>query len=207
MLQLACTTESSLHYQANITSGSLKVAESRVIADLLLSDTSEEDWQIALFDENVLRTRTPGTAKRLSSMIRGRLQSMEPELWRLVRDGNLVVATHACLAASVKHHALLADFLELVVKEQYRIFSPKLTHTMWDDYIADCQSRDGEMQPWRPSTINRLRSSVFQILAQAGYIESTKSLRLQTVHIADEVVQYLRKNDEASVLRCIEIAS
>jgi hypothetical protein len=207
VLQLACTTEASLHYQANITAGSLKVAESRVIADLLLKETSNGDWNAAIFDQNVLQARTAGTAKRLSGMIRNRLLTMQPELWRLVRDSNLVVATHACLAASVKYHALLADFLELVVKEQYRIFSPKLTHTMWDDYIADCQSRDNAMQPWRSSTINRLRSSVFQILAQAGYIDSTKSLRLQTVHIADEVVNYLKKHDEVGVLRCIEITS
>ena len=47
------------------------------------------------------------------------------------------------------------------------------------------------MPEWSESTIDRLRSSVFQILAQAGYIESTRTLKLQTVHIAREVLQYL----------------
>ncbi len=131
---------------------------------------------------------------------------MTSDLWKLVKDGNSTVATHACLAAAVKHSALLADFLELVVKEQYRIFADKLTYQMWDDFIADCQSRDAELPAWSESTIMRLRSSVFQILQQAGYIDSTKSLRLQTVHIAHEVVRYLTKHDEDSVLRCIEIA-
>ena len=131
---------------------------------------------------------------------------MTPEFWKLVRDGNSTVATHACLAAAIKHSALLADFLELVVKEQYRIFAEKLTYQIWDDFVADCQSRDAELPEWSDSTINRLRSSVFQILQQAGYIDSTRSLRLQTVHIAAEVVRYLKKNSENSVLRCIEIA-
>ncbi|MGZ0175108.1 MAG: BrxA family protein, partial [Planctomycetales bacterium] len=107
--------------------------------------------------------------------------------------------------AAVKHSALLADFLSLVVREQYRIFADKLTYQMWDDFIADCQNRDAELPEWSESTVNRLRSSVFQILQQAGYIDSTKSLRLQTVHIADEVVRYLDNNDEGSVLRCIQI--
>ncbi|MDA9856597.1 DUF1819 family protein [Rubripirellula sp.] len=195
-----------MRYRADITAGSLKVAESRVIADLLLKQVDDERWKSALRDENVLQTRSPKTADRLAILIRGRLKTMTPELWKLVRDGNATVATHACLAAAVKHSALLADFLELVVKEQYRIFAEKLTYGMWDDYVADCQSRDPELPDWSESTIKRLRSSVFQILQQAGYIDSTKSLRLQTVHIADDVVRYLKNHDEGSVLRCIEIA-
>ena len=130
---------------------------------------------------------------------------MTPELWKLVRDGSSTVATHACLAAAVKHSALLADFLGMVVKEQYRIFAERLTSQMWDDFVADCQNRDAESTGWRKSTVDRLRSSVFQILEQAGYIENTKTLRLQTVFIADEVVRFLKDNHEDRVLDCIQI--
>jgi hypothetical protein len=130
---------------------------------------------------------------------------MKPDLWKLVRDGSATAATHACLAAAVKHSALLADFLELVVKEQYRIFSERLTNQCWDDFVSDCQNRDPDLPVWADSTVYRLRSSVFQILEQAGYVDSTRSLRLQTVHLAEEVVRYLQNNDEGSVLRCIQI--
>lgn len=198
--------ETPLKYKADITAGSLKVAESRVIADLLLKQADDDTWKAALLKENVLQTRSPKTAERLSILIRGRLETMKPDFWRLVRDGNASVATHACLAAAVKHSALLADFLELVVKEQYHIFAERLTYQMWDDFVADCQSRDPGLPEWSESTINRLRSSVFQILQQAGYIDSTKTLRLQTVHIATEVMRYLETQHENSVLRCIEIA-
>jgi hypothetical protein len=130
---------------------------------------------------------------------------MTPDLWKLVRDGSATVATHACLAAAVKQSALLADFLDLVVREQYRIFAEKLTYQLWDDFVSDCQNRDRDLPQWSESTIRRLRSSVLQILEQAGYIDSTKSLRLQTMHVAEEVVRYLDNNDEGSVLRCIQI--
>jgi hypothetical protein len=197
--------EASVRYRADITAGSLKVAESRVIADLLLKQADNDVWKSALREENVLQTRSPRTADLFALLIRGRLETMTSDLWKLVKDGNSTIATHACLAAAVKHSALLADFLSLVVREQYRIFADKLTYQMWDDFIADCQNRDAELPEWSESTIKRLRSSVFQILQQAGYIDSTKSLRLQTVHIADEVVRYLDNNDEGSVLRCIQI--
>lgn len=196
-----------MRYRADITAGSLKIAESRVIADLLLKQVDDDVWKAALGEDNLLQARSPATARRLARLIRNRLETMMPNLWKLVRDGNSMVATHACLAAAVKHSSLLADFLELVVKEQCRIFAEKLTYQMWDDFIADCQSRDAELPEWSESTIKRLRSSVLQILQQAGYIDSTKSMRLQTVYIADEVVSYLTNNDEGSVLRCIQMAT
>ncbi len=194
-----------MRYRADITAGSLKVAESRIIADLLLKQADDDAWKSALGRDNLLQARSPATARRLARLIRNRLETMTPDLLKLVRDGNSTVATHACLAAAVKHSALLADFLELVVKEQYRIFSEKLTYQMWDDFIADCQNRDAELPEWSEATIRRLRSSVLQILEQAGYIDNTKSLRLQTVHLAGEVVRYLEKHHEGSVLRCIQV--
>ena len=62
------------------------------------------------------------------------------------------------------------------------------------------------MPEWNESTRRRLRSSVFQILAQAGYIQDTRSLKLQTVHIAAQVIDYLKTHDEQYVLRCIQVA-
>ena len=195
-----------LGYHADLTAGSLKVPESRIIADLLLRDLDNQAWDTALYEENVLQARSPKTASRLALLVRGRLETMDAALWRLVRDGSLIVATHACLAAAVKHSALLGDFLDLVVREQQRLYSPTLTLSLWKQYIEDCRGHDPDMPVWSESTIDRLRSSVFQILAQAGFIEGTRTRRLQTVHIAREVVRCLEGNNERYVLRCIQVA-
>ena len=44
---------------------------------------------------------------------------------------------------------------------------------------------------WSELTVARLRSTVFAILAQAGYVENPRTLKLQTVHIVREVLDYL----------------
>ena len=147
----------------------------------------------------------PETARRLSRLLRARLELMRPALWKMVRDGSTLLATHACLAAAVKHSPLLGDFLDLVVREQYRLFRPALTHPLWEHYVEDCRNRDPAMPEWSESTVARLRSTVFQILAQAGYIESTRTLTLQTVYVAKEVLSYLHEHDERYVLRCIQM--
>lgn len=195
-----------VRYSADIIAGALMVPESRIIADLLLRGVTAEGWTDAIAGQNVLKVRTRDRANRITKLIRGRLEPMGPDLWKMVRDGTGTVASHAVLAAAVKHSRLLADFLLLVVGEQYRQFGKVLSNKQWDDYLDGCRERDADLQQWSESTRRRLRSSVFQTLAQAGYIENTRTLKLQTVHIADQVLRYLKAHGEESVVRCIEVA-
>ena len=76
-----------VRYKADITAGALKLPESRVIADLLLRQVDAEGWKDAIVTKNVLQARSPATARRLTTLIRGRLETMGAELWKLVRDG------------------------------------------------------------------------------------------------------------------------
>ncbi|MEI7686703.1 MAG: DUF1819 family protein, partial [Planctomycetota bacterium] len=195
-----------MRYKAEITAGALKLPESRIIADLLLRRVDAEGWKDAIVTKNILQARSPATARRLTTLVRDRLATMGPDLWKLIRDGKGTVAAHAVFAAAVKHSPLLGDFLEIVVGEQYRLFSPVLSPKMFADYLEGCRERDPEMPQWNETTRRRLRSSVFQMLAQAGYIENTRSLKLQTVHVAGQVLYYLKANREEYVLRCIQVA-
>jgi hypothetical protein len=91
-------TASQVRYRADITAGSLKIAESRVIANLLLAGVDEDGWRQAIIKDNVLKAKNPATAIRLARLIRQRLEAMSMELWQIVRDGTLVAATHAVLS-------------------------------------------------------------------------------------------------------------
>lgn len=195
----------SARYRATIAASSLKVAESRTVAALLLRGINAHDWRAELVEKNVLQARSPETAARLGQLLRARLELMQPALWVMIRDGSRLLATHACLAAAVKHSTLLGDFLDMAVREQYRLFRPALSNPIWSHFIEDCRNRDPGMSDWSESTVERLRSTVFAILAQAGYIENTRTLKLQTVYVAQEVLSYLREQDEQYVLRCIEV--
>ena len=171
----------------------------------MLRGVNAHDWRTELVEKNVLQIQSLETATRWGQLLRARLELMQPALWEMVRDGSVPLATHACLAAAVKHSLLLGDFLDVAVREQYRLFRPALYKHIWEHFIEDCRNRDPGMPDWTESTVARLRSTVFSILAQAGYIENTRTLKLQTVHVAREVLNYLHEQDERYVLRCIEV--
>ena len=56
-------------YKADLTAGSLKLPESRIVADLLLRNVGPEEWKRAIYSENVLQSKTPETSRRLASLL------------------------------------------------------------------------------------------------------------------------------------------
>lgn len=194
-----------MRYKANLTAGALLVPESRKIAELLLAGVNSNEWKDAIETQNILQQHSLSSAKRIASLIRSRLESMKPELWKLVLNGDSTTATHAVFATVIKQSVLLGDYLNLVVREQFRRLEDKLTTRLWDDYILNCKQRDPEMDDFPPSTAKKVRSNIHKILAEAGYLKDRRRLTLQKVDISPDVLNYLRENNEDYVLRCIQV--
>lgn len=174
------------------------VEESRVVAGLLLAGVDEATWKDAIEKKNVLQAKSGKAAMRVAGLIRNRLETMQSDLWRLVRDGDATVAPHAVLAAAVKHSPLLGDFL-LVVRK-----ATVLSKATWEEYLAGCRQRDGAMPLWEEPTKNRLRSVVFGVLRDVGFVDG--EMRVQAVEIAAEVERYLRAMNERYVMKCMGVA-
>jgi hypothetical protein len=193
-------------YTSTITSSSLRLRESRTIADLLLKQVDDREWKRQVKELNVLQMGSPVSVDRISLLLRARLEPLGPSLWQMVRDGDRILATQAAFAGAVKDSRLLGDFLDIAVREQRQLYAEKLPLRIWSDYIAGCRGRDPEMPSWSDATVSKLRSAVFSMLAEAGYVNDTRELRLQNVFVTPQLADYLRERDETYVLRCLEVS-
>lgn len=194
-------------YNGEIVAGSLMIPESRKIAGLLLNKVSNEEWSQAIINDNILQKRSPATAKRQSKLIKKRLELVKPEIWHLIHDGTSEVATQAVLVAAIKHSKLLGDFMERVCHEHWRTYNLKLSLTDWRSYLESCTQIDPAIVTWSESTTSKLRQVVLRILSEALFLNNTRSLELQAVQIVPEISNYLKKNKEDYVLRCMGITS
>jgi hypothetical protein len=192
-------------YTATITCASIRLRESRQIAELLLRGVNGEEWKEEILERNVLQMDSVESRARISSMLHSRLEPLGEGLWTMIRDSGREQATQAVFAGAIKNSRLLGDFMDIAIREQRTLFAKKLEHHMWNDYIAGCRGRDPDMPHWSDSTMARLRSAVFSMLSEAGYLESTRSLQLQNVFVDEQLSSYLRERDEAYVLRCMEV--
>ncbi len=68
-------------YNAEISTGSFMIPESRQIAKLLLTHPTIEQWFDALHLDNVLQKKSPASAKRQARLIRNRLDTHNGKAW------------------------------------------------------------------------------------------------------------------------------
>jgi len=193
-----------IHYTANITVGALLVPESRKIADLMLKKVTVEEWKKAIEEENILQKLSVASSKRVASFIKARLGMMTSDLWKMVRDGDSILTTQALFAAAIKHCRILGDYLDIVVREQFKKMEDRLTSALWDEFIVSCKQRDPLMKDFPLSTAKKVRSVVHKILGEAGYLESSRQWKLRKVEIVPEIIDYLKNNNESYVLKCIQ---
>ena len=193
-------------YAATITSASLRLRESRTVADLLLRGVSDAAWKDAVVEQNVLQLGSPVSIRRISRLLRARLEPLGPDIWSMVRDGGREQAIQATFAGAIKESRLLGDFMDIAIREQRALFAKTLDYRVWAEYLAGCRGRDPDMPHWSEKTVVRLRSAVFSMLATAGYLENTRSRALQTVFIDSKLASCLRAQGEDYVLRCLEVA-
>jgi hypothetical protein len=192
-------------YKANITAGALLVPESRKIADLMLRNVSPQEWKEAVEQKNILQKLSVSSSKRVASHIRSRMELMKPELWQMVRDGDAILSTQAIFAAAIKHCRILGDYLDLVVREQFRKLEDRLTPALWDEFVLSCKQRDPLMEDFPPSTAKKMRSVVHKILVEVGYLKKAHDWYLKKIEVVSEVTEYLKNNNEEYVLRCIQV--
>lgn len=160
-------------YNAEISAGSLMIPESRRIATLLLSHPSDERWDAALNDVNLLQKK-PQTAKRQARLIRKRLETLDTDGVQLVNGGDSELCGQILLAAAMRHSRLLSDFMRDVYAADLRRLERHLSHQQWDGFLADCENRDEAVVQWAASTREKLFQVIVRILFEAKFLDSTR---------------------------------
>jgi hypothetical protein len=193
-------------YNAEIAAGSLMLPESRRIAGLLLTGPSREQWFAALKLNNLLQKKTPATARRQAQLIRKRLETVEDEGWKLIATGSHEVVTQLLFAAAIKHSRIFADFLLDVYAGKLSRLEQNLSPAKdWDAFLAECLQRDPELANLSASTKAKVLQVILRVLAEGRYVDSTKTLRLTPPHLHPDVVSYLKRHDETSVLAIMDM--
>lgn len=192
-------------YNSDLNGGSLMVRESRVIANLLLKNATADEWQHEIQVDNALQKRSSATARRNAQAIRKRLELMEPEFWRSIRDGDDELATQVSYAGVLGRNLLLVEFIEQVLKDLYAVHAEKIELYHWMDFVEDCGNKDEKILDWKESTKKKMGQVIYRILAEAGYLKDTKSRKLQSVIVRPELKSMLEDTFRRRLLACMDL--
>lgn len=193
-------------YNADITAGSLLLSETKAVAGLLIDGKSFKEISSLVNKENILQKRSSASSTRIYSLIKHRLELFDKDLWSLIYYGDSDTSRLAAMIATLKNSRILADFMLFVLKEKYQLFETEVSKQSWEKFIQDCKMKNPDMPDWSEKTVKKIGDCVFRILAETGYINSTKEGVLQKVYIPADIKNFLQSHNENHILKCMEVS-
>lgn len=193
-------------YHAELSAGSLMLNESRRVAELLLTRPDHAAWLHAIKIDNLLQKNSPATAIRQARLIRNRLSTLDDEGLNLVVAATPELRTQMLLVAAIRHSRLLGDFMIDVYRRRLRRLEDTLIPSDWEAFLQECTHRDASVAAWSNSTRHKLLQVVLRILAEARYIDTTRSLRLTPPLLHPRVLRYLAERQDSYTREAMELS-
>ncbi len=194
------------YYNAEISAGSLMPLESRRIAAFLLTRPDDTAWRRALIEDNLLQKKAPATALRQAKLIRKRLNTLDVVAFEMIANREQDLVIQLLLVAAVRHSQLLADFISDMYIGHQRHLDLAISPSDWEKFFTECTHRDSSVKFWSPSTQAKLFQVILRILAEAKYLESTRSMKITPQSLHPDVRRYLSVQGETKLIELLERA-
>nr|HIL77134.1 DUF1819 family protein [Rhodospirillales bacterium] len=192
-------TMSAQAYAGDLNGGSLLLGDSRKVAELLLIVKSQEQWNLEIASNNILQRNSIHTALRTAKTIRSRLEPLGPQYIEAVVASYDRDYIQLLMAALMIHSPIVVDFMRGPMTETSRVYKNELTRPMWFEFFDEQVRRYPELTKYSEGTIKKMGKNIFRALAEAGYIETPRKKKLQTVYASDDVTDILEQIDRKDI--------
>lgn len=181
------------------------VRESRIVARLLLGDLDRDAVRDRVLRENLFQNSSPETTRKYCRLILPRLEQLSSDMLRFVAEGNEELVRLTLLVAVVRTVDLVADFIEDVLITKVRGFEPELSRVDWSRFLEERATVDPAVSDWSESSRKKMGQVVFRMLAEAGYLGSTRTMRIVYPAIPFELVDALEASGDQRALKILRL--
>ncbi|MBE8233356.1 MAG: DUF1819 family protein [Endozoicomonadaceae bacterium] len=195
---------SAKKYLGDIIGGSLMLRESRIIAQLLLTNPSLETWLQKVENENLLQKNSKQSAKRFASTLRKRLEPMGNQFLTEFIEADELLAGQLMLLAIMNNSPIIEDFMRTELSDAYNVFSEKLNSDCWNGFYENRVKIIPELENFSESSIKKMGTNVIKILADTHYLESSRNKVLQNVYIQPETIACAKKIGKPEFIKALE---
>ena len=175
--------------------------EMRITAKLCTQGFTDEEIIDRVEKENLFQYPTEKMSRKMARTCLKRLSCLEDEeLIRAVAEAQAEDAKQISLYAMMKQYYLIWEFMVKVVGEKYRTLDMSFGRLDVNAYFLRLAEQDGWIAAWSDSTIKKIKSVLMKLLVENGYLDSSRSKKLNPVmpcRILEEGI--IRNHDEKSL--------
>ncbi|HHX8501715.1 DUF1819 family protein [Vibrio alginolyticus] len=192
-------------YLGDLIGGSLMITEAQLIAELLLSEPSKEQWDEAIVEQNILQKRSPASAKRNAATIKKRIANLGNKFLSALVNANYEEAAQLMMAATLMNSPLLADFMRTVVMDAKRMYRENIDMKDWEYFWEDKCRIYPDFADMSESSTYKIAQVAFKVMTDGGFLESTKTKVLTNIYITPDVRDLLVEMDRDDIIQAMEI--
>lgn len=167
---MSTATREQNRYALSFTCGGLLTREAVLAVPLYLETRSWDAVRDRLRVQNLLQLRTSSSVVRLSREVTQRLAVLTEAELELLREASPSERCHLMWVAACRRYVFIGEFAEEVVRERFLLFTPELGYSDFDSFVRGKTLWHPELIDAKVSTLQKLRSTVFRMLADAGLL-------------------------------------
>lgn len=160
----------SSRYALSFTTGGLLAREGTLLAPVYLERREWVSVRDAAVGGNLLQTRTYRSGVRLVRETVKRLSALTDDEVELVLEATASERAHLMWAAACRRYDLIGEFAEEILRERYLTFAGQLGPEDFDTFVRTKALWHDELVATLPSTLQKLRSNLFQMLREAAFL-------------------------------------
>jgi len=191
-------------YIGDLNGGSLLIAETRIIAEILQKKLPENEWKQLIIDDNVLQKKSSQTAIRFARVIRSRLETMGDNFIQTLLEVPERAYIQLLMAAFMVQSPVIVDFMRECLAEARRTYKLDISTDAWDHFIDDRMRVIPELASYSESTMKKMGCNVIKALVDTGYLSSTRQRKIQAVYLFPEVKELLIQINREELIPVME---
>lgn len=184
--------------------GGIMLRESKVLADVLQTNPSPEEWRHLVDKENILQKRSIHTARRVALAVKHRLQPLGESFWQDLIQADTETSKQLILFAVLLRSKALLEFMRTVISDARRLYQEELHISSWQDFIDTQSRRVPGLETYAQSTVKRMGNNVFRMLIDCGYLSEGRIKKLQKPFVLPIVSDWAARMDRMDVLEAME---
>ena len=182
-------TDSGLTYNFSYTGFSLRVAETRLVAEAKLSG---RDFDAV---KEIAGGKT-STGKKFLNEINKRLETLTKPQLELLANGTRTQQKQIAFLGMSKVHLFLRDLVFEVLREKMLVFDNILTEGEYISFIRRKADLHPEIEEMTETSQKKIKQVTFRILEEAGLIDNSQTKIIQPQILDSETIHAIVSEDK-----------
>ncbi len=175
--------------------------EMRTTAGLMCQGLDDKEISEQIVRENLFQYPTEKSIRQMAKTCITRLRCMDDmDLVSAIATQGSETAKQICLYAMMKQYRLVWDFMVTVIGEKFRIQDFSFGQRDVNVFFMQLQEQDDYVAGWSDATIKKIKQVLVKILVENGYLDNTKSDRINTVLISSILENAIRNRSDEKAL-------